>query len=161
MPTPQTEMLLSYLDGQREHVLGILDGLSEADLRRPVLPSGWSCLALVNHLAEDVEVFWFQGVVAGVTQAQAADGEPDGWQLAAGVASSAVLDGYREAIATANRIIAETPLDQPAAWWPEYFPNRHRDLQETILHVMTETSTHAGHLDAARELLDGRTWLVL
>jgi hypothetical protein len=26
-------------------------------------------------------------------------------------------------------------------------------------HVMTETAVHAGHLDAARELIDGRTWL--
>lgn len=36
------------LDRQREHVLGVLEGLSEEDLRRPVLPSGWSCLAFVN-----------------------------------------------------------------------------------------------------------------
>jgi len=27
--------------------------------------------------------------------------------------------------------------------------------------VITETATHAGHLDAARELIDGRTWLIL
>jgi hypothetical protein len=31
----------------------------------------------------------------------------------------------------------------------------------TILHVITETATHAGHLDAARELIDGGQWLVL
>jgi hypothetical protein len=27
--------------------------------------------------------------------------------------------------------------------------------------VITETACHAGHLDAVRELIDGRTWLVL
>ncbi|MGW9134077.1 hypothetical protein [Streptomyces sp. NPDC055681] len=26
---------------------------------------------------------------------------------------------------------------------------------------MTETACHAGHLDAARELIDGRRWMVL
>jgi len=26
---------------------------------------------------------------------------------------------------------------------------------------MTETATHAGHLDIVRELIDGRQWLVL
>lgn len=36
--------LKDALDGQREHVLGILEGLSEQDLRRPVLPTGWNCL---------------------------------------------------------------------------------------------------------------------
>jgi hypothetical protein len=30
-----------------------------------------------------------------------------------------------------------------------------------MLHVITETACHAGHLDAARELIDGRRWLVL
>jgi uncharacterized damage-inducible protein DinB len=161
MLTSEAEILLSCLDGQRKHVLGSLEGLSEEDLRRPVLPSGWSGLALVNHLAVDVEQFWFQGVVAGITSAQGDDTEPDGWHLPVGTPASTILDGYRESIATANRIITETPLDQPAAWWPEYFPMRHRGLRETILHVLTETATHAGHLDAARELIDGRTWLVL
>lgn len=41
-------MLLAYLNGQRKHVLGILEGLSEEALRRPVLPSPWTCLRLVH-----------------------------------------------------------------------------------------------------------------
>jgi hypothetical protein len=39
----ETALLLGFLDGEREHVLGILEGFSEEQLRRPVLPSGWSC----------------------------------------------------------------------------------------------------------------------
>ena len=31
----------------------------------------------------------------------------------------------------------------------------------TRSHVITETACHAGHLDAARELIDGRQHLVL
>jgi hypothetical protein len=30
-----------------------------------------------------------------------------------------------------------------------------------LLHVVTGTAGHAGHLDAVRELIDGRTWLDL
>jgi hypothetical protein len=70
-----TEVLLGFLDAEREHVFGILEGFSEEQLRRPVLPSGWSCLSM--------------------------------------------------------------------------------------LHVLKETAGHAGHLDAAAELLDGRQWIVL
>jgi len=48
------------------------------------------------------------------------------------------------------------------AWWPDFFGdwrlNNHRDI---LFHVMTETACHAGHLDAVRELIDGRQWLVL
>ncbi|WP_373314677.1 mycothiol transferase [Streptomyces longispororuber] len=34
-------------------------------MRRPVLPSGWTCLGLVHHLALDDEKFWFRAVAAG------------------------------------------------------------------------------------------------
>jgi hypothetical protein len=33
-------------------------------------------------------------------------------------------------------------------------------VRAIILHVITETAIHAGHLDAAAELLDGRQWVV-
>lgn len=36
--------LLRWLGIQREHVLGALEGLSDDDLRRPVLPTGWTGL---------------------------------------------------------------------------------------------------------------------
>src|SRR5438105_4362792 len=58
-------MLLAYLNSQRNHVLGILEGLSEEALRRPMLPSGWNCIGLVQHLALDDERFWFRTIVAG------------------------------------------------------------------------------------------------
>ena len=58
-------LMLTALNSQRDHVLGILDGLSDEALRRPVLPTGWSCLALVRHLTVDVEQLWFRVVAAG------------------------------------------------------------------------------------------------
>src|SRR3984885_10114503 len=66
-PTPdrEREALLEWLGDQRNHVLGVLRGLSEEKLRQPVLPSGWSCLALVRHLAVDDKRFWFRAVAAG------------------------------------------------------------------------------------------------
>src|SRR5215813_1530500 len=109
MPEAESAMLLKWLSGQREHVLGILEGLSEADLRRPVLPSGWTCLGLVQHLAIDVERFWFRHVVAGEP---VDDGESaDAWQVAPDVPAEAVLGLYRREIELANAIIAATPPD--------------------------------------------------
>ena len=35
------------------------------------------------------------------------------------------------------------------------------DLRFIMLHVMKETACHAGHLDAVRELIDGRQWIVM
>ena len=63
---------------------------------------------------------------------------------------------------TSDAIVAETPLDAAPAWWPDFFGEFRMDsLREVLMHVITETATHAGHLDAVRELIDGRTWLVI
>jgi uncharacterized damage-inducible protein DinB len=153
--------LLATLAAQRRHVIGILDGLDDEALRRPVLPSGWSCLGLVQHLALDVERFWFRAVVAGESvELEQGDGA---WRVPAGLPAAAVFDLYRDETERADAIIRARPMDGEPAWWPEeIFPGQPREpLRDTVLHVITETATHAGHLDAVRELVDGRTWLVL
>ncbi len=163
--TPETELLLSYLGGQRRHVLGILDGLDDDALHRPVLPSGWTSLGLVNHLALDDEWFWFRGVVAGdrdVIDAVAA-GAPDAWDVGPTTAPQQVFDRYRAEAARADEVVRATSLDAPLAWWPtELFGECWlENVREVVLHVLAETAVHAGHADAARELIDGRQRLVV
>ena len=156
---------MGKLNAQRNHVLGALEDLEEDDLRRPVLPSGWTCLGLVQHLALDVERLWFSCVIAGDEKAIAGlDEDPqDAWAVALETPAAAVTDGYREWIERADAVVAGTALDAPPSWWPEalFGSWRLHSLREVLLHVLTETATHAGHLDAARELIDGRQWLVL
>ncbi len=160
----ETRTLLRYLNSQRTHALGILEGLDDGDLRRPILPSGWTCLGLVQHLAMDIERFWFQALVAGEQAViDGLDDDPDAWQVGADVSVASVFDRYRQEIDRANAIISAVPLDTAPAWWPvELFGDfRLHTVREVILHVITETACHTGHLDAARELIDGRKWLVL
>jgi Protein of unknown function (DUF664) len=165
MPEPgmtnESRAFLSSLTDQRDHVLGILEGLSDADLRRPVLPSGWTCLGLVRHLAIDVERFWFRSIMAG-QEVEPRESDAAVWQVSPDEPAEDVLGLYRREIDLANAVIAVTPLDTPPARWPDDWPDWHlRNLRETLLQVITETACHAGHLDAVRELIDGRTWLVL
>ncbi len=159
----ETDLLLSSLNNQRAHVLGILEGLSDDALRRPILPSGWTCLGMVQHLTVADERFWFRGIVAGdpacVNTSQEADAAA--WGVSPAVSAAAVFDAYRQEIELANAVIATTPLDAAPALWPdEFWPTwKLQDLRAVLLHVITETACHAGHLDAARELVDGRKWL--
>src|SRR5258708_14489918 len=112
--TKESQVLLSSLAGQRKHVLGILEGLSEEALRRPILPSHWTCAGLVHHLAIDVEQFWFRAVVAGEPMP---DDEPDNaWQVPADLTATAVLDAYRREIEVAAGLISATPPYRPPAW---------------------------------------------
>lgn len=157
----ETAALLRCLDNQRAHVLGILEGLDDEALRRPVLPSGWSCLGLVQHLALDVERFWFRAVVAGETVDL--ESGAGAWTVGPEVPPEAVFATYRREIELANAVITGTALDAALGWWPDdlFGGPPFRDLRRTVLHVIAETACHAGHLDAVRELIDGRTWLVL
>jgi hypothetical protein len=162
---PETSALLASLTIQRNHVLGILVGLTDDRLRRPVLPSGWSCLGMVQHLTISDERFWFRGIVGGdsaCVSASADEAKAEAiWQVAQDAPAEAVLEAYRQEIKLADAVIAATPLDQPPAIWPtEIWPDwRLPNLRAVILHVITETACHAGHLDAARELIDGHQWM--
>ncbi|MFF9585866.1 DUF664 domain-containing protein [Streptomyces achromogenes] len=163
-PDNEIRALLRVLDGQRRHVLGILDGLDAAALRRPVLPSGWHCLGLVQHLTLDVERFWFRAVVAGDEEIiQRLPHGDEAWRVEPDVPAGDVLDRYRQEAKLADAVITASPADAPLAWWPrDLFGEPHlHTLGDVLLHVTTETACHAGHLDAARELIDGRRWLVL
>jgi hypothetical protein len=113
--------LRAELDSHRNHVLGILEGLPDADMRRAVLPTGWSCAGLVNHLSLDVERFWFRGMIAG--DVALLDGYPDAWQVADDVPAASILDSYRTEIARADEVIAATtagasPAKLPSDIWP-------------------------------------------
>jgi hypothetical protein len=162
---PETSALLASLTIQRDHVLGILEGLTDDQLRRPVLRSGWSCLGMVQHLTLSDERFWFRGIVGGdsaCVSASADEAKAEAiWQVAPDAPAEAVLAAYRQEIGLADAVIAATPLDQPPAIWPtEIWPDwRLPNLRAVILHVITETACHAGHLDAARELIDGHQWM--
>ncbi|MGH3210104.1 MAG: DinB family protein [Trebonia sp.] len=156
----EIQALLTSLNAQREHVLGALDGLSEDELRRPLLRSGWTPLGMVQHLALEVEQFWFRGAVAGEPLTLTSGDEA--WQVPADVPVAAILGLYRDEITRANAIIAATPIDAMPKWWPDFFADfPPRPLRRTILHVIAETATHAGHLDVFRELTNGTQWLVL
>ena len=154
--------LMHCLQRERDHVLGAVEGLSEEELRRPVLPSGWSCLGMVQHLTLSVERLYFRAAVAGDPEViDLVSSQASAWQVPPGLSGAEVLDGYRHEASLADTVIAASSAEAELAWWP--FPAggwRLHTLRDVLLHVITETACHAGHLDAARELIDGQQWLV-
>ncbi len=163
--TAERASLVEWLDGQRQHVLGILEGLEDAALHRAMLPSGWSFLGMVQHLALDVEHYWFRCIIGGESLdffGREPEDTKNSWDVPADVDAQQVFATYRREIERANAVIVATALDQPPAqrdtWWGEWAVP---DLRFVLLHVIAETACHAGHLDAARELLDGRQWISL
>lgn len=161
MPT-ERETLLGALHGARTHVLDQLEGLDDASLRRPVLPSGWTPLGLVRHLTLSDERYWFEVVVAGGPLDWWPEGERGDWLVRDDESAEDVLEAYRSAAQASDRILAGVSLDAaPAHREPDWPAGRFADVRSVVQHVVVETATHAGQLDAVRELLDGRQYIVL
>ncbi|WP_370966966.1 DinB family protein [Amycolatopsis sp. cg9] len=157
MADDEKSTLRMFLRAQRESALAILDGLGAEELRRPVLPSGWTPLGMVEHLG-CAERHWFQEIVTG-----AADPLPwpdDDRPLTTPRRPDVVFAFYREQCRRSDEVLAATPLSaRPRARHPGPLGEEITDLRGVVLHVIEETARHAGHLDVVRELLDGRTGL--
>src|SRR5262245_21659678 len=97
--TGERETLVAFLDYLREAVVVKATGLSEAEARRALVPSGTSLLGLVKHLTM-VEVSWFQWSFAGDEVRVPGDQVTEGDTVAAAVAA------YRVAAARSNEIVA-------------------------------------------------------
>jgi hypothetical protein len=64
MPESPKADLHRYLQAARDALLWKLDGLSEYDVRRPIVPTGTNLLGLVKHVAS-VEFGYFGDTVSG------------------------------------------------------------------------------------------------
>lgn len=148
-----------YLQTGREAMLWKLAGLSEYDVRRPLVPTGTNLLGLIKHLAT-VEAGYF-----GFTFDRPY-GEPMPWladdaefnaDMWATVDESRddILGLYERVRAHADATIEALPLEATGRvpWWP---PERCEvTLHRILVHVIAETHRHAGHADLVRELIDG------
>ena len=150
-----------YLQQSRESVLASLDGLSEYDVRRPVMPTATNLLGLVKHLA-GVE-FGYLGDSVGRpspvrlpwVEDESIWDSADMWATAEETRDDLVAL-YRTAWQHSDESIAELGLDAPAtvAWWPE--ERRSTTLGSLLVRCVAETAQHAGHADIIRETIDGR-----
>jgi hypothetical protein len=149
--------LRRYLQDAREALLWKLDGLSEYDVRRPLVPTGTNLLGLVKHLA-GVELGYF-GDTFGRPSADKLpwdESDPNSDMFAAPDESREFITGlYQRAWAHADATIDTLTLDAigRVPWWP---PDRNEvTLHRILVHVIAETCQHAGHADIIRELIDG------
>ena len=148
-----------YLRGARESVLWKLEGLSEYDVRRPMVPTGTNLLGLVKHLA-GIEIGYF-GETFGRPFDEpypwtAEDAEPNADMWATTEESrDDIVDLYRRVWTHADTTIDALALDATGRvpWWPA--DRSEVTLHLILTHVIAETNRHAGHADIVRELIDG------
>ena len=115
---------------------------------------------MVQHLALDVERFWFAGVVAG----EPIDlSEDNGWRVPWDQAAETVLALYRGRDERASLIVEATAPDAPPAFWRGGLSGSFvHTLREIVLHVITGDGVSCrASRPRHTELIDQRTWLIL
>ena len=156
--TDARELLLGYLEWYREALMRKLSGLSDEQLREPVEPLGWSPLGLVQHLGW-VERRWMRwGFAAEDVLAYPPGGDEAEWTVPADRASAQVMDAYRLEVSHTRALLDGAALNDRARLGGRFRTSEQApSLGRILFHLLQEYARHVGHLDVARELLDGTT----
>ena len=143
------ELLLQWLGYLREAVLRNLEGVDDPGARWTPEGKLIPLLGIVHHLTL-VEWRWIDGGFGGADVSRT-EGE---FRPGPEVTLDAALSAYCQRAAATDAAVRSLPLNQvsPPGSWAEG-----KDLRWVLLHLINETARHAGHADATRELLDGKT----
>ncbi|OBF63524.1 hypothetical protein A5753_12225 [Mycobacterium sp. 852002-51971_SCH5477799-a] len=143
----------------RAVLLWKLDGLSEYQARQPMTPHGTNLLGLVKHLT-GCEMGYFGYVFnrpfldPPPWLTQPAEPMGDMWATA-DESRHDITQLYRRACAHSDTTIESLEL-QHRGMVPTWPPGRRSvTLHQILVHMLAETSRHAGHADIVRELVDG------
>jgi hypothetical protein len=159
---PKAE-LCRYLQVARDALVWKLDGLSEYDVRRPMVPTGTNLLGLVKHVAS-VEAGYLGDTFGRPFEEplpwldEGAEPNADLWATA-GESRQDVVGLYLRVWAHSDATIDALALDAVGhvPWWPE--DRSEVTLHRVLVHMIAETDRHAGHADIVRELIDGSAGL--
>jgi len=145
---PARAQFEAFIDEHRRQLNGCLDGLTEEQARRSLVPSLTTLLGLVKH-ATFVEKVWFDEAVTGRSRAEIGlPPTPDeSFILHDGDTVAAIRQAHREACEASRRATASMGLD-------DILPGNRRGplpLRWVYLHVLRELAQHCGHADILRE----------
>ncbi|WFE54510.1 DinB family protein [Micromonospora sp. WMMD1155] len=145
---PEQAQFEAFVDEHRRALDGYLDGLTEEQARRSLVPSRTTLLGLVKH-ATFVEKVWFDEAVTRRSRAEI--GIPatpnESFVLDDDDTIASVQQAHREACEASRRATSSLGLD-------DVLPGHRRGplpLRWVYLHVLRELAQHCGHAEILRE----------
>ncbi|MCX8558507.1 DinB family protein [Mycolicibacterium mucogenicum] len=138
----------AFQEDYRRAVELTLEGLTEEESRRRLVPSATTLLGLLKN-ATWMQRVWFEACVGGVSRealglAQSVD---ESFQLSGDDTIASVLAAHRDACTRARAVVADIPLDTIVTGH-QAGP---RTLRWVMLQVLRELAHHCGHADILRE----------
>ena len=138
----------AFVEEYRRAVEAALDGLTEEQARRRLVPSATTLLGLLKHVTWMQRV-WFEECVGGVARRELGlvTTPDESFRLSADDTVTSVTAAHRAACATARGAVAELPLDTVVTG----HRSGPRTLRWVYLQVLRELAHHCGHADILRE----------
>jgi uncharacterized damage-inducible protein DinB len=153
--------LVQTLDTHRNFLRFTVRGLTDEQATQRTTVSELTLAGLVKHVAHTEEKwanFAQHGAEAFDMSNWSIEAWKAEWSLQPGETLESVLAEYEEIARRTDELIATLDLDVsyalPEAPWFE--PGAQWSVRRVVLHLIAETSQHAGHADILRESLDGQ-----
>lgn len=150
--------LLETLATQRYFLRQPARGLTDEDAARRTTASELCLGGLIKHVST-MERRWLDFVLG---DRDAVSGSQEGWQdqfrMLEGETLEGLLVGFDEVAARTTEIVTGLPdldVSMPLPQAPWFEPGARWSARRVLLHLIAETSQHAGHADIIRESLDG------
>jgi Protein of unknown function (DUF664) len=145
---PLRTQLETFIDEYRAALQACLDGLTEEQARRHLVPSQTTLLGLVKHVTF-VERVWFGEAVTGRSRREMGlpPSAADAFVLTSADTIDSVRHAHDEACEASRRATADLDLDDVLrGHWLGPLP-----LRWVYLQVLRELAQHCGHADILRE----------
>jgi uncharacterized damage-inducible protein DinB len=140
--------LEAFVEEYRSALESTLDGLTDEQARRRLVPSSTTLLGLLKHVTWMQRV-WFEECIGGTPRLELGlvQSPEESFQLADDDTVASVKAAYTHACATARSAVADLSLEAVATG--------HRAGPRTVfwvyLQVLRELAHHCGHADILRE----------
>lgn len=155
--------LLQALAQHRYFLRHTARGLTDEQAAQRTTVSALCVGGAIKHVS-GIEQRWASFIVEGPAAMGSADDASsqaqflDSFRMLPGETLAGLLDGYAQVAERTDELIRTLPdLDAAhplpeAPWFP---PGARWSARRVLLHILAETSQHAGHADIIREALDG------
>ncbi len=154
--------LIEILDTHRGFLRQTVRGITDEDAAKRTTVSELCLGGIIKHVSL-VEEGWADFIVRGPASMAPPDeatfeAHAAGFRMLPGETLVLLLQRYDEVARRTNELVAGVPsLDdsQPLPPAPWFKPGAQWSARRAVLHILAETSQHAGHADIVREALDG------
>ena len=138
----------AFVEDYRSAIEATLDGLTEEQARRRLVPSSTTLLGLLKHVTW-MQRIWFEECVGGTPRQElgVVQSPDESFHLADDDTIASVIAAHRAACARARTLAAPLPLDAIVTG----HRGGPRTLHWVYLQVLRELAHHCGHADILRE----------